>query len=82
MLKSDRPEGLSELELQQYEILLEERAYPFEEKAITIHEKNIELMTRGVYNEWIEKSIAQLGNILPARYAKAEVSESYVEAIQ
>jgi TolA-binding protein len=82
LLNSDRPPDLSGLELEQYEILLEERAFPFEEKAIGIHEKNIELMTRGVYNEWIEKSIAQLGNILPARYAKAEVSEDYVEAIQ
>lgn len=82
LLKSDRPDGLSELEREQYDILLEERAYPFEEKAIDIHEKNIELMTRGVYNEWIERSIDRLGSILPARYAKAEVSEDYVEAIQ
>lgn len=82
LLESDRPEGLSELEREQYDILLEERAFPFEEKAIGIHEKNIELMTRGVYNDWIQKSIDQLGSILPARYAKSEVSESYVEAIQ
>jgi len=82
LLESERPEGLSELELEQYNILLEERAFPFEEKAITIHEKNIQLMSRGVYNEWIERSIAQLGNILPVRYAKAEVSEDYVEAIE
>lgn len=82
LLESDRPEGLSELEREQYDILLEERAFPFEEKAIGIHEKNIELMARGVYNDWIQKSIDQLGSILPARYAKSEVSESYVEAIQ
>lgn len=81
LLESDRPDGLSDLERQQYDILLEERAYPFEEKAINIHEKNMELLARGIYNDWIEKSIDQLGKILPARYAKAEVSESYVEAI-
>lgn len=81
LLESDRPEGLSELEREQYDILLEERAYPFEEKAINIHEKNMELLARGIYNDWIEKSIDQLGRILPARYAKAEVSEDYVEAI-
>ena len=81
LLESDRPDGLSDLERQQYDILLEERAYPFEEKAINIHEKNVELMARGVYNDWIEKSIDQLGRILPARYAKAEASEDYVEAI-
>jgi TolA-binding protein/uncharacterized protein YlxP (DUF503 family) len=81
LLESDRPEGLSELERQQYDILLEERAFPFEEKAINIHEKNMELLARGVYNDWVQKSIDQLGNILPAQYAKAEVSEDYVEAI-
>lgn len=82
LLESDRPDGLSELEREQYDILLEERAFPFEEKAIDIHEKNIELMTRGVYNEWIERSIDRLGSILPARYAKAEESEAYVTAIR
>lgn len=81
LLESDRPEGLSDLEREQYDILLEERAFPFEEKAIGIHEKNLELMTRGIYNEWIEKSLDQLGNIVPVRYAKAEVSEDYVETI-
>lgn len=82
LLESDRPDDLSELEREQYDILLEERAFPFEEKAIDIHEKNIELMTRGVYNEWIERSIDRLGSILPARYAKAEESEAYVTAIR
>jgi len=81
LLDSDRPEGLSDLERQQYVILLEERAYPFEEKAINIHEKNVELLGRGIYNDWIQKSIDQLGELVPVRYAKSEVSEEYVEDI-
>lgn len=78
ILKSDRPRKLSKLELEQYDILLEEQAYPFEEKSINLHKKNIALMKRGFYNEWIEKSINQLGELLPVQFAKTEVGEAYV----
>lgn len=81
LLESDRPKKLSALELEQYDILLEEQAFPFEEKAITLHNKNVQLMRRGIYNEWIEKSIIQLGNLVPIRYAKREKSEDYVSSI-
>ncbi len=40
LLNSERPKGLSALELEQYNVLLEEQAYPFEEKAIALHEAN------------------------------------------
>src|SRR5690606_14304365 len=40
LIKSDRPPNLSELELEQYEVLLEEQADPFVEKAISVHEGN------------------------------------------
>lgn len=78
ILESDRPRNLSKLELEQYDILLEEQAYPFEEKSISLHKKNIELLRRGIYNEWIDKSINQLGKLLPIQYAKTEVGEAYV----
>lgn len=78
ILESDRPRNLSKLELEQYDILLEEQAYPFEEKSISLHKKNIELLRRGIYNEWIDKSINQLGELLPIQYAKTEVGEAYV----
>jgi tetratricopeptide (TPR) repeat protein len=45
LLASERPEGLAPLELEQYELALEEQAYPFEDKAIEVHEKNLELET-------------------------------------
>ncbi len=78
MLKSDRPRGLSKIERDQYDILLEEQAYPFEEKAIDLHKKNLDLMRRGFYNEWVGKSIAELGKLAPARYARTEQGEAYV----
>lgn len=81
LMESERPRNLNPEELEQYELILEEQAYPFEEKAIEIHEKNIELLTAGVFNEWIDKSIRQLGQLVPARYAKQEQGERFVSSI-
>jgi TolA-binding protein len=81
LINSQRPKGLNEEELEQYEILLEEQAYPFEDKAIAVYESNIKLTTQGIYDEWVKKSFAALAKLLPARYAKQEQSEEAVDAI-
>lgn len=81
LLDSERPKGLSDDVLEQYQVLLEEQAYPFEEKAIGIFEANMRRTVDGVYNQWIEKSLAQLRRLLPVRYAKAEKSVEYINAI-
>ena len=81
LMESVRPKGLSELELEQYELVLEEQAYPFEDKAINVHEKNLELLAVGIYNEWIDKSIEKLAVLMPARYAKAETQNDAVELL-
>jgi tetratricopeptide (TPR) repeat protein len=81
LLNSEKPTGLSSEELEQYDILLEEQAYPFEEKAITIHESNVERVKDGTYDEWVQKSFAALKKLRPVRYAKAEKSESVVNAL-
>ena len=39
-MDSERPKELSKVELEQYNVLLEEQAFPFEEKAIELHEVN------------------------------------------
>ena len=39
LMTSERPKKLSKLELEQYNVLLEEQADPFEEKAIELHER-------------------------------------------
>ncbi len=81
LMKSERPKGLNEEELEQYEILLEEQAFPFEDKAIAVYESNTKLTTQGIYDEWVKKSFAALAKLLPARYAKQEQSEEGVDAI-
>jgi outer membrane protein assembly factor BamD (BamD/ComL family) len=70
--ESERPHDLTALELEEYELALEEQAYPFEEKAISMHKSNLELVSRGVYNEWVDKSLQKLAVFLPARYNKPE----------
>jgi len=78
LMESQRPKGLSEDELEQYEILIEEQAYPFEEKSVDIHSLNAKRTKLSIYDEWVKKSIAVLKSIQPVRYAKSEKIESYV----
>ena len=40
LMASERPNNLSKDELEQYNVLLEEQAFPFEEKSIKLHEVN------------------------------------------
>ena len=81
LMDSERPKKLSELELEEYNLMLEEQAYPFEEKGITIHKKNIELLNAGVYSQWIDRSLRKLGELVPGRYAKYEVSSGVVSSL-
>jgi hypothetical protein len=81
LLDSERPKGLSALELEQYNVLLEEQAYPFEEKAIALYEANAHRAAEHVYDDWVKQSFAALSKLLPGRYAKTEKGEAYVDAI-
>ncbi|MBK7902026.1 MAG: tetratricopeptide repeat protein [Proteobacteria bacterium] len=78
LLESDRPQKLDAEELEQYDLLLEEQAFPFEEKAIGIHERNARLAAQGVFDEWVQKSYAELAQLNPGRYARAEVADAPV----
>jgi TolA-binding protein len=81
LMDSERPAGLDELALEQYELLLEEQTFPFEEKAIELFETNAARAADGVWDEWVERSFTELASLLPARYAKLERSENVVTAI-
>ena len=73
LMNSERPKKLDALALEQYEILLEEQAFPFEEKAIALHEGNAQRSWNGIYDDWVKESFAELGKLLPARYLKQEM---------
>jgi TolA-binding protein len=81
LLASERPDGLSAAEKVDYELALEEEAYPFEEQGIAVHEKNFELLASGVFNPWIQKSLGKLAEVMPGRYAKNEISGGYLGSI-
>ncbi len=81
LIDSERPGGMSAAELEDYNLVLEEEAYPFEERAIEVHQANMELMTSGTHNAWVEKSLTQLAQLMPGRYAKYEMSAGYIGAI-
>ncbi len=72
LMNSERPQDLNDLEREDYEFALEEQAYPFEEKAIAVHQSNMDFIRLGIFNTWIEKSLGTLVNLLPARYGKAD----------
>ena len=73
LLASERPRNLKADELEQYDLLLEEQAYPFEERAIELLEANAARAAQGVYDESVRKSFAALAELKPARYARHEL---------
>ncbi len=81
LINSERPPNMNELELAQYEVLLEEQAYPFEEQAIEIHETNARRSWAGIYDDWVQRSFEALAGLMPGRYNKEEITEVAADAI-
>ncbi|MCK5481894.1 MAG: hypothetical protein KAJ06_12130, partial [Gammaproteobacteria bacterium] len=81
LMESQRPVELSGEALEQYNFLLEDQAWPFEEQAIALHKTNLERIRSGTWNPWVEKSLQQLSSLVPAHYAKLERSTPYVETL-
>jgi tetratricopeptide (TPR) repeat protein len=81
LLESERPADLDPAAMQDYEAALEEEAFPFEERAIEVHQKNLELLVSGIYSPWIDKSLARLADLVPGRYAKFEASSGWIASL-
>jgi hypothetical protein len=81
LMQSERPRDLDADALEQYELLLEEQAFPFEEKAIERYEVNGARAAQGVFDEWVQRSFVALAELVPARYAKLERSEHVVTSL-
>jgi cellulose synthase operon protein C len=79
--ESERPADMKPADLEKFEAELDEAAFPFEEKAIKVHEKNMESLHAGVFNPWTEKSLGRLAELMPGRYAKSEMSSGFIGAI-
>lgn len=70
LMASEAPAELNELETMQYQMLLEEEAYPFEEKAIRLHAENHQRLADGVFDHWVEQSLQVLAKLFPGRYER------------
>jgi len=81
LMTSQRPKKLSKAELEQYNVMLEEQAYPFEEKSTELHELNARRAASGIYDKWVKSSFAALREMRPVRYGKTERSEGVIDAI-
>ncbi len=82
LLDSERPADLDAAERTEYELALEAEAFPFEERAIEVHEKNLELMLAGAFDGWVQRSLDRLATLMPGRYAKAEISSGFIGPVE
>ena len=88
VMSSQRPKDLDELALEEYNLLLEEIVYPFEEKAIEIHTSNAERAWQNIYDIWVKNSFTALAELEPALYdrsyqrSKADKKERDVDAVR
>ncbi|MBD3641530.1 MAG: outer membrane protein assembly factor BamD [Marinobacter sp.] len=71
LIASAVPAELNEMEAMQYQMLLEEEAFPFEEKAMELHAENHRRIAAAGYDDWIGKSLEALARLHPGRYARS-----------
>ncbi|MBK6469967.1 MAG: tetratricopeptide repeat protein [Betaproteobacteria bacterium] len=76
LINSARPKKLNKAELEQYNVMLEEQAFPFEEKAIELFEANARRAATGLYDPWVQRSYAALAQLKPVRYGKTERADA------
>jgi tetratricopeptide (TPR) repeat protein len=81
ILKSERPKKLPAEQLEEYNSLLEEQAFPFEEQAISTHEINTKRVRDNVYDEGVKKSYIALAELKPGRYGKTEMMSASFDAL-
>jgi tetratricopeptide (TPR) repeat protein len=76
LLESERPRELTPEQVDQYNILLEEQAAPFEERAVSAYETNVRRAHElAVFDEWVGRSFERLAVVRPARYKRPERAE-------
>lgn len=81
LLESERPRNLSKTENEQYKILLEDQAFPFEEKAIEFYEANLGHIKTGHYDDWVAKSVSRLKILFPTRYNREALLDAYINVL-
>jgi len=81
LLNSETPKNLNKNEREQYKILIEDQAFPFEEKAIEFYELNMRHVKNNTYNNWVKKSFANLKILFPVRYKRTAKIDGYINVL-
>lgn len=68
LMASEVPAELNDMETMQYQMLLEEEAYPLEERALALHAQNHQRITTRGFDQWIGQSLDVLAALHPGRY--------------
>lgn len=71
VLKAPAPAGLNELEIEEYQIAIEEQTQPIKEQALTWHRTNLSLLQdpeQPLWDLWIERSLASLSQLATGFY--------------
>ena len=82
LLNAPIPSQLSELEQEEYMMIIEEQAFPFEEKALASHEKNVSELHNGQWSQAIQDSLSTLRQLMPARFDKQEQFEGAITHVE
>jgi len=81
LLTSEVPKHLNDDQQEEYMFLLEDQAFPFEEKAIEFYEVNMSYTNDDIYDQWIVKSLKQLQILFPLRYQRTTKVEEVINAL-
>jgi hypothetical protein len=81
LLTSEVPKHLNADEKEQYLFLLEDQAFPFEEKAIEFYEVNMMYTQDDIYDQWVAKSHQALKKLFPIRYQREPKIEDFINVL-
>lgn len=83
LLNSEPPRSLTKEEREEYRFLLEEKAFPFEEKAIEAYSTNVRRVRtqNGPYDEWARKSYERLAELKPVLFKRPERAERIIHPV-
>ncbi len=70
LMASEVPAQLNEMEAMQYKMLLEEEAFPLEERAMELHARNHQRVTGQGFDVWVARSLEALADMHPGRYQR------------
>ncbi len=79
IMTSERPAGMADDALEEYELILEDQAAPLDDQAIALHEANVRRAQDGAWDDWIRRSYEAMSKLQPGRYLKPELEEGHVD---